>query len=107
MKQILEFFKKVGSTLYDLFIASNRWMHFIVGGALMVLMCAATAVWYPYNPNPFQVLFVSTLSVLIAMCTAEFKDRSHGGKFDWKDVFAGVFPALFIDIVCMFLMLFK
>lgn len=107
MNKIKIFFKKVGSVLYDLFIASNRWMHFIVGGILMVVMTAFTAIWNPYNPDGLQAVCVATLSTLITMAAVEYKDKAHGGKFDWKDIFAGIFPALCIDILCAILLLIK
>lgn len=102
-----QFFKKLFATIYDLFIDSNRWLHFIVGGIIMVFMCAVTAIFYPYNPNPFQVITVSTVSVFITMCAVEFKDKVKGGIFDWKDILAGVTPALIMDILCLILLMFK
>lgn len=107
MKKVLDFFKKVGSVIYDLFIVSNRWMHFIVGGIIYVIMMAAIAIWTPYDPIPMQCCFGATLATLIAMCSKEYADKLHGGLFDWKDVLAGVTPALLIDIICIFLLLFK
>lgn len=99
--------KKMFNFLKDLYIDSNRWLHFIVGGIIMVFMCGITALFYPYNPNVFQVITVGTFSALIAMCTAEFKDKAKGGIFDWKDIVAGVTPALIMDILCLILLMFK
>jgi hypothetical protein len=34
--------------------------------------------------------------VLVAMASAEYKDREHGGAFDWYDILAGMtLPVLF------------
>ena len=107
MNKFKTFFKKVGSVLYDLFIASNRWMHFIIGGILMVVMMAATVIWYPYEPNALQAVFVATLSTLITMAAVEYKDLAKGGIFDWKDIFAGIAPALLIDILVIILLIIK
>lgn len=107
MEKVKAFFKKVGSVIYDLFIASNRWMHVIIGGIIMVFMCAATVIWYPYEPNPMQAMCVGTLSTFIAMCAVEYKDKTHGGLFDWKDILAGMTPALFIDILVIILLICK
>lgn len=107
MNKFKTFFKKVGSVLYDLFIASNRWMHFIIGGILMVVMMAATVIWYPYEPNALQAIFVATLATLIAMCSVEYKDKAHGGLFDWKDILAGMTPAIIIDILVVILLMIK
>lgn len=107
MNKIRTFFKKVGSVLYDLFIASNRWMHFIVGGILMIVMTAFTAIWNPYNPDGLQAVCVATLATFIAMCAVEYKDKAHGGLFDWKDILAGMTPALLIDILVVILLMIK
>ena len=107
MEKVKAFFKKVGSVIFDLFIASNRWMHLLVGGVIYVAMMAAIVIWTPYDPIPMQCCFGATLATLIAMCAVEYKDKAHGGIFDWKDVFAGVTVPIVIDILCMILMLFK
>lgn len=107
MKKIINFFKSLGGILLDLFISSNRWMHIIVGGVICVAMMAVTAIWTPYSPIPGQCCSVATLATLIAMASKEYADKAHGGKFDWKDIFAGAFPALCIDILCVILLLIK
>lgn len=107
MNKFKTFFKKVGSVLYDLFIASNRWMHLIVGGIICIAMMAVTVIWTPYSPIPGQCCSVATLATLIAMVSKEYADKAHGGRFDWKDILAGVFPALCIDILCVILLLIK
>lgn len=103
MEKVKAFFKKV----YDLFIASNRWMHLLVGGVIYVAMMAAIVIWTPYDPIPMQCCFGATLATLIAMCSKEYADKSHGGLFDWKDVLAGVTPALFIDILVVIMIICK
>ena len=103
MEKVKAFFKKV----YDLFIASNRWMHMIAGGIIYIFMVAATAIWNPYNPDALQAIFVGTLATLIPMVAVEYKDMAHGGDFDWKDIIAGMTPPVLIDILCVILMLCK
>ena len=107
MKKFVDFIKKVGSVLYDLYIASNRWMHAIVGGFIYIFMVAATAIWNPYDPDALQAIFVGTLATLIPMVAVEYKDMAHGGDFDWKDIIAGMTPPVLIDILCVILMLCK
>jgi urea transporter len=107
MEKVKAFFKKVGSVIYDLFITSNRWMHFIVGGIIYVVMMAAIAIWTPYDPIPMQCCFGATLATLIAMCSKEYADKSHGGLFDWKDVLAGVTVPIVMDIAIVAMMLFR
>jgi hypothetical protein len=103
MEKVKAFFKKV----YDLFIASNRWMHMIAGGIIYIFMVAATAIWNPYDPDALQAIFVGTLATLIPMVAVEYKDMAHGGDFDWKDIIAGMTPPVLIDILCVILMLCK
>lgn len=103
MEKVKAFFKKV----YDLFIASNRWMHMIAGGIIYIFMVAATAIWNPYNPDALQAIFVGTLATLIPMVAVEYKDMAHGGDFDWKDIIAGMTPPVLIDILCVILMICK
>lgn len=102
-----QFFKKIGSVLYDLFIDSNRWMHFIVGGVITVFMMGLTVIWTPYNPIPLQAVSVGLFSNLIAMCAVEYKDKAKGGVFDWKDILAGVTPSLVIVILTGILLLIR
>lgn len=103
MEKVKAFFKRV----YDLFIASNRWMHLLVGGVIYVAMMAAIVIWTPYDPIPMQCCFGATLATLIAMCSKEYADKSHGGLFDWKDVFAGVTVPLLIDIAVVIMIICK
>lgn len=102
-----QFFKKIGSVFFDLFIDSNRWVHFIIGGILMVVMMSATVIWYPYEPNALQAIFVATLSTLITMAAVEYKDLAKGGIFDWKDILAGMIPAIVMDILVVILLMIK
>ena len=53
------------------------------------------------------LIIIATISTLITMCAVEYKDKAHGGLFDWKDIFAGMFPAICIDILCVILMICK
>jgi hypothetical protein len=106
MNKFKTFFKKVGSVLYDLFIASNRWMHALVGGVIYVVMMAAIVIWTPYEPIPLQCCFGATIATFIAMCASEYKDKAKGGKFDWKDIFAGVIVPIVLDVIVIALMLF-
>lgn len=106
MEKVKAFFKKVGSVIYDLFIASNRWMHLLVGGVIYVAMMAAIVIWTPYDPIPMQCCFGATLATLIAMCSKEYADKAHGGKFDWKDILAGVIVPIVLDVIVIALMLF-
>jgi hypothetical protein len=107
MEKVKAFFKKVGSVIYDLFIASNRWMHLLVGGVIYVAMMAAIAIWTPYEPIPLQCCFGATVATFIAMCASEYKDKAKGGVWDWKDILAGVTVPIAIDVLCMVLLLFK
>ena len=107
MKKVLDFIKKVGAVLYDLYITSNRWMHALVGGVIYVAMMAATVIFTPYDPIPLQCCFVGTLGVFIAMCSKEYADKAHGGAFDWKDINAGMLVPIVIDILACLMLLFS
>lgn len=100
MKKILNFLK-------DLYINSNRWMHFIVGGVITVFMMGLTVIWTPYNPIPLQAVSVGLFSNLIAMCAVEYKDKAKGGVFDWKDIIAGITPSLIIVLMVVIMLLCK
>lgn len=44
----------------------------------------------------FANLLLASGTVLVAMASAEYKDREHGGAFDWYDILAGMtLPVLF------------
>ena len=107
MKKFVDFIKKVGSVLYDLFIASNRWMHALVGGVIYTVMMAAIVIWTPYEPIPLQCCFGATVATFIAMCASEYKDKAKGGVWDWKDILAGVIVPLLIDIAVVIMIICK
>lgn len=106
MQKITDFFKKVGSVMYDLFIDENRWFQVMVGGMIMVAMMAAVVIWTPYEPNPLQCCFVATVAALISNIFAEYKSGSQKNKFNWKNVCAGMVVPVFIDIVSCVAMIF-
>lgn len=107
MKKILAFFKTFGQALFEWFIASNRWLHLMIGGIIMIFMTAATVIWNPFNPDAIQAIFIGTLATFIIMCAVEYKDKAHGGKFDWKDINAGMLIPIIMDILVILLMVFK
>ena len=100
MKKILNFLK-------DLYINSNRWMHFIVGGIITVFMMGLTVIWTPYNPIPLQAVSVGLFSNLIAMYAVEYKDKAKGGVFDWKDIVAGITPSVIVFLMVVIMLLCK
>lgn len=106
MKKVLDFFKKVGSVISDLYVASNRWMHVLAGGGIMVFIMASIAIWTPYDPIPLQCCFGATIAVFITMCSIEYKDKAKGGMFDWKDINAGMLVPIVIDILVVCMLIF-
>lgn len=107
MEKIKEIMKKIGSVVYDLFITSNRWKHLIAGGIIYLAVMASMSIWDPFDPVTWQCAVGATIATLIAMCTAEYKDKAHGGAFDWKDILAGVTLPIVGDIVIIFLKIFS
>lgn len=103
MEKVKAFFKKVGSIVYDLFIASNRWKHLIAGGIVYLAVMVSMSIWTPFDPVTWQCAYGSTIATLIVMVALEYKDKAHGGLFDWKDIFAGVTSALVLDLVVIFM----
>ena len=99
--------KKIFNFLKDLYINSNRWMHFIVGGVITVFMMGLTVIWTPYNPIPLQAVSVGLFSNLIAMCAGEYKDKAKGGVFDWKDIVAGITPSVIVFLMVVIMLLCK
>ena len=41
--------------------------------------------------NAGSMILGAYVATLIAMISVEFKDKMKGGKFDWKDINAGMF----------------
>ena len=105
-REMKKFFKQFGNNLYEWFISSNRWMHVLVGGVIMVAMMASISIWTPFDPIPLQCIFGATISTFITMCAMEYKDKAHGGRFDWKDINAGMIVPIIIDIIVILLMIF-
>lgn len=101
------FIKNQLANLNEWFVASNRWLHLMIGGIIMIFMTAATAIWNPFNPNTIQAIFIGTIATFIIMCAVEYKDKAHGGKFDWKDINAGMLIPIIMDILVILLMVFK
>lgn len=107
MEKVKAFFKKVGSIMYDLFIASNRWKHLIAGCIVYLAVMVSMSIWTPFDPVTWQCAFGSTIASLIVMMALEYKDKAHGGLFDWKDILAGVTVPIVGDIVIIFLKIFS
>ena len=107
MKKFIDFIKKVGSIMYDLFIASNRWKHLIAGGIVYLAVMVSMSIWTPFDPVTWQCAFGSTIATLIVMLALEYKDKAHGGLFDCKDILAGVTVPIVGDIVIIFLKIFS
>lgn len=63
-----------GNNMARLFEDITRWQHFYIG-ALMALLA-------------------TILCTLGAMVAAEYKDKVHGGKWDWKDLACGLIGGL-------------
>lgn len=84
------FIKKQLANLKEWFISSNRWVHLMSGWAIYLGMVFVYGIWFAHPPLGPTVVgaYVATL---IAMCAVEWKDKAWGGKWDWKDINAGMF----------------
>lgn len=90
MNKFKAFFKKFGSTLYEWFIASDRWLHIGAGWCIFIVMAFAIGLPMGMAIMPAPVFIGAYVATLIAMLSVEFKDKMKGGIFDWKDVNAGM-----------------
>lgn len=85
--------KKFISNLKEWFISSNRWAHIMAGWAVFIVMAFAIGVPMDMELNVASLFIGSWFASLIAMVMLEVKDKAWGGKFDWKDINAGMlFP---------------
>ena len=91
MNNFKAFFKKLGAALYDWFIASNRWLHLMAGWGIFLVVVFAIGLPMGVAVNAGSMIIGAYVATLIAMISAEVKDKMKGGKFDWKDINAGMF----------------
>lgn len=80
---------------------SNRPKH-IGAGAGILLVWLAFCIFL-LGMGLFESSVTAFLSVLVGMCSCEFKDREYGGVWDWLDVAAGcVVPFVVVLVVLLF-----
>ena len=85
-----KFFKQQLANLGDWFIAENRWVHLMSGWVIYLVMVAVYGLWY-VQPPLGPTLVGAYVSTLITMGAIEWKDKAWGGKWNWKDINAGMF----------------
>lgn len=86
------FMKKFWEKIKSFYGESNRLYHALGGFATTFIVMVAVCVW---NVSAFIGAFVATVSTLTTMVSLEVKDKDAGGKFDWKDILAGMtFPII-------------
>lgn len=90
--------------LIDWFKESNRGKHLIVGG---ILYCLFLIVGNVLGMASFAILTNATLVVLTAMMSVEFKDKSYGTLFDWKDILAGIIFPVVVDLCYILTLIIK
>lgn len=94
MRKIITWYKK-----------SNRYKHAWVGCIILVayflLTGGITAIGWLDN------LMLSSVSVLIAMVAAEYKDWEHGGAFDWYDILAGMTSPVLAWVCSLIILIIK
>ena len=82
-----QFLLKLKNNLYEWFIASNRWLHLMAGWGIFLLTAIVIGLPMGAVVNPASMI----LGAYVAMIGLEVKDKAKGGKFDWKDLNAGMF----------------
>lgn len=78
-----EFFIKLFSDLKEWFISSDRWLHLIAGCVIYLIMILIYRGSWP-------AMLGAYVSTLITMLAVEYKDKVYNGKWDWKDINAGM-----------------
>ena len=99
-------FQKIKTNLYDWFIASNRWLHLMLGWGIFIVLAFAIGLPQGMAICVASVILGSYVGTLLTMVAVEIKDKAKGGEFDFKDVNAGMFLSnvcLLFWIVSLFL----
>lgn len=78
-----EFFIKLFSNLKEWFISSNRWIQLIAGCVIYLIMILIYRGSWP-------AILGAYAATLIVMLAGEYKDKAYKGKWDWKDINAGM-----------------
>ena len=92
MKKIKDFVKRI----QEWYKESNRYRHAKAGTVILVVMLVlGTAMFIPLWKSAVN----ATVTCFIANASADFKDKQHGGLFDWNDVLSGTSPALLFDLL--------
>lgn len=76
--------------------------HLYAGAVLLVLWILLGAAMHL---SGIQIAITGFVMVFIAMCSAEFKDKAHGGAWDWLDILAGVLVPLAVLVFCLIYLL--
>lgn len=85
------FWTKLKANLYEWFVASNRWLHLMVGWAITLITAIIIGLPMGAAPNVTSMFLGAYVATLVAMVGLEVKDKMKGGIFDWKDLNAGMF----------------
>lgn len=101
------FIKKQLANLNEWFLASNRWVHLMTGWAITLVTAIIIGLPMGAEPNVTSMFLGAYVATLVAMVGLEVKDKMKGGKFDWKDLNAGMFLANVFLIVWAVWMLCK
>ena len=51
--------------------------------------------------NPVSIILGASAATLFTMIGLEIKDKAKGGKFDWKDINAGMIAPIIINIAML------
>lgn len=78
-----EFFIKLFSNLKEWFVSRNRWHNLIAGCVIYLIMILIYRGSWP-------AMLGAYVSTLFTMLAVEYKDKAYNGKWDWKDINAGM-----------------
>lgn len=92
------------SKIIEWYNESNRQWHLLLGMIIFPIFLIYGGVSGMDNTTN---VINATMVTALAMATAEFKDKQHGGLFDWLDILAGMSFPIFIDICYILTLILK
>lgn len=79
--------KKILTPIWHFCTDFTHWQHYVCGAIIFSLIYCLV---YMSASEVISSATSASLATLIAMLTAEYKDKKHGSKFDWLDILAGM-----------------
>ena len=107
MRKVFDFIKKAGAVLYDLYVATGRWMNVLLGGAFFLIVEVVMSLFVTYGILEFGCCAGSAVVTFLIMLTAELKDKEYRGKFDWKELNASMLMPIVLVLASVVMLLIR